>query len=146
MRNKKFIIHDFCGHPFTLELANNLALVEKSFDMYYLYTKDDLGPKGNFANIKCKNNNITVGYSIPKTNPLKRLVWEISYGIKLRKKILSLNPDYVMCSNTPIIVLLFIIFNNKFKFIWWVQDIFSEAALKLKIIPLPFRFLVSKHS
>ena len=133
MLNKKIIIHDFCGHPFTYELACEFH--KKKFDILYIFTKDDTGPKGDFVKKHCEYLSISNGYKIPKSNPLKRFIWEISYALKLKKELKIINPKYVLFANTPPIVLLINILFVKFKFIWWVQDIFSEAALKLKFLP-----------
>ena len=142
MKKNKIVIHDFCGHPFTFELAEEFF--KQSENIHYLYTNDDVGPKADFNNTNCKFTNISVGYNIPKTNPFRRFIWEIRYAFLLRRKLASIKPDYLICSNTPIIVLLIILIGKKFKFIWWVQDIFSEAAIKLKVIPKVIRYPVYK--
>lgn len=142
MKKNKIVIHDFCAHPFTFELAEEFN--NQSENIHYLFTNDDIGPKADFSKTTCTFTSISVGYKIPKSNPFKRLIWEIRYAFLLKKKLAHLKPDHLICSNTPVIILLIILFRKKFKFIWWVQDIFSEAAIKLEIIPKYIRYLAFK--
>jgi len=142
LSDKNIIVHDFCGHPFTYELAQKFYT--ENFNVNYLFTSDDKGPKAEFSQTKCPFSDLSINLSIPKRNPLKRLFWEINYAFKLRSKLHTLNTDVLICANTPVIVLFIILFNKKFDFVWWVQDIFSEAANKLKILPAVFRGVISK--
>jgi len=142
MKKNKIIIHDFCAHPFTFELAGEFK--KQTEDIHYLFTNDDVGPKADFKSTSCPYTNISVGYNIPKNNPLRRLIWEIKYAFLLRKKLSALKPNYLICSNTPVIILLIILIGQKFNFVWWVQDIFSEAAIQLNVIPKFARYIVYK--
>lgn len=135
---KKIVIHDFSGHPFQFELSTKLATY---FKLFHLYAKDETGPKASFAENKSVNvKAISFNKPLPKNSPLKRLFWEINYFFKLRNELKKIKPSLVIFSNTPPIILFLIIISlPKLKWIWWVQDIFSYAALKLSILPKFFR-------
>jgi colanic acid biosynthesis glycosyl transferase WcaI len=135
---KKIVIHDFSGHPFQFELSTKLV---DYFNLFHLYAKDETGPKASFSSNKSVNvKAISLNKPLPKNSPFKRLFWEINYFFKLRNELKSIKPSLVIFSNTPPIILFLIIFSlPKLKWIWWVQDIFSYAALKLSILPKFFR-------
>ena len=138
---KIIIIHDFAGHPFQLELSEKLS---NTYHIFHLFSKNDNGPKGSYK-IK-KNFNVVpldVGYELPKNNIFKRFFWEINYYFAFSKEIKKIKPDLIINSNVPIIILFLFSITSNIKWIWWVQDIFSEASLKLNLIPKFLRRFVS---
>ena len=46
----KLLVHDFCGHPFTLELAVELA--DRGHDVDYVYFGSETNPKGDFEDAR----------------------------------------------------------------------------------------------
>lgn len=131
---KKILIHDFSGHPFQFELSVELA--KSTFKVTHAYSIDEGGPKANFT---LKKNlfifPISIGYKLPKNSILKRFFWELKYAFNLIRFVNKNKPDLIIQSNTPPLVL--IIFNMfcRIPWIWWVQDIFSEAAANMDILP-----------
>jgi colanic acid biosynthesis glycosyl transferase WcaI len=43
----KLVVHDYCGHPFQVQLSRNLAM--RGHDVTHIYFADDPGPKGALA-------------------------------------------------------------------------------------------------
>ena len=99
MKKNKIIIHDFCAHPFTFELAEEFH--NQSENIHYLFTNDDIGPKADFSDTACSYTNISVGYKIPKSNPFKRLIWELRYAFILKRKLAHLKPEYLNLFKYP---------------------------------------------
>lgn len=127
---KKIIIHDYAGHPFTYDLACELAT--KNNFVHYIYTTSSGGPKANFSddidNLKIFNIDTK---KIEKSNFFKRYFQEIDYSKNLISQIDSIQADNIISANTPLSVqssLLKWSKKNNVKFIFWLQDIISIAA------------------
>ena len=141
---KKIFLHDFAGHPFQFDLS--LHLVKYGYSIVHSFAFQDIGPKANFAIKKQKLliAPVKVFFRFNKKKIISRVFWEISYALYLVKLIRHHKPDYVIFSNTPILIIIITLFFTPIKYIWWVQDIFSIAALKLEVLPKFFRYFAFK--
>ena len=75
---------------------------------------------------------LSYAYNINKSNFIKRYFQEKKYGKNLVKEVFKINPDVIISANAPLTVQNHLSNwankNNK-KFIFWLQDIISIAAL-----------------
>ena len=153
----KIIIHDYAGHPFQFDLSKKLS---KTFKIYHLYFKNDYGPKADFTNLNFDNLNVEgLGENIiyKKSNFVGRFFKDIKYGKIVSNKINEIKPDIVISGNCPTLSQNIIINSakrNNSKFIFWIQDFYSEAVeillkKKLSILAFPiyslFKFLEKKQ-
>lgn len=153
----KIIIHDYAGHPFQFDLSKKLS---QTFKIYHFYFKNDYGPKANFSNLNFDNLNVEgLGENIiyKKSNLVDRFFKDIKYGKIVSNKINEIKPDIIISGNCPTLSQNIIINSakrNNSKFIFWIQDFYSEAVeillkKKLSILAIPiyslFKFLEKKQ-
>lgn len=154
---KKIIIHDYAGHPFTLDLSKKIS---KKYKVFHLFFINDHGPKANFERSYERNLEIIgVGGKIKynKGSFLNRFFNDIIYGLNIKKEIIKIKPDIIISANCPTFSQNFLINaakKNNIKFIYWIQDFYSIAvenilSIKLPIISKPisfiFKYLDKKH-
>jgi len=133
----KLVVHDYCGHPFQVQLSRNLAM--RGHDVTHIYFADDPGPKGAFDNRpdnppSLKFVAITLGGPVRQTALLARRFNDVAYGRGVARKILELHPDAVISGNAPTEAQGAIINACRtadIRFVYWLQDIFSVAVSKL---------------
>jgi len=130
----KFVVHDYCGHPFQVQLSRTLA--RRGHDVTHLYFADEPGPKGNLAN-DTKNPpslrivGITLGKPVSQTALIARRFNDIAYGREAARIIQSLKPDAVISGNTPTEaqgIILKACKKRDIRFVYWLQDVFSVAV------------------
>lgn len=137
------LVHDYAGHPFTVELAR--ALAAKAWKVSYVYFAGDEGPKGRnarliddpqtFASIP-----VTIDRAYSKSNFVKRRQGDIAYGKKLAKLVSDLKPDLVLSGNTPTECQEYLVracAQTGAGFIYWCQDFYSIAASRILSKKLP---------
>lgn len=122
------VINDYGGYSFIQEMAKELSL---DYNVFYTYASVSGSSKGNYyensGNLKCIN---LIDKTIDKSNFIKRLFIEISYGRELKKLLSEHKIDVVFSANTPVIPQYFLqryCKRNKIKFVFWLQDIISLA-------------------
>jgi hypothetical protein len=134
----KIALFDFPGHSFPYELSCKLS--EMGYEMHHLFCPQESGPKSSFnLKVNCFIHAVLASKLLPKNNPIKRMFWELSFSLKLLKSIKKINPDRIIFTNTPPLILLVCTLFLKAEWTWWVQDIFSFAAKKLKVLTPAFR-------
>lgn len=136
---KKIVINDYAGHPFQLDLSVKLS--ELGYEVYHLYSSSSGGPKAGFSLQKenLKIIDINIG-KVEKLNFFKRFRQEYEYGVKLVNIVKTINPDVIISANTPIFAQQKIskwAKRNKVKFVFWLQDIISIAAISLLSKKIP---------
>jgi glycosyltransferase involved in cell wall biosynthesis len=128
---KTIVVHDYCGHPFQIDLSKQLA--KNGYRVYHIYTSISGGPKGDLTNI----DNLEVvdlgkdEEPVQKESLFKRRTQEKNYGKKLVQFVKGLNPDIIFSANTPLEAQRQIVEwanLNKTPFVFWLQDIISMAA------------------
>jgi colanic acid biosynthesis glycosyl transferase WcaI len=133
----KILVHDFCGHPFTLTLA--VELKARGHDVHYVYFASETGPKADFKSAeKLQNAPALYGLEIvgqyKKDAFISRRNYDINYGRQIRKLIGDIKPDVLLSGNTPTEVQSYVIAGCKkagTAFVYWMQDFYSIAAAKL---------------
>lgn len=131
------LIHDYCGHPFQVELSR--ALAGRGHNVLHLYSSTFQTPKGDVVkraddpltfNIK----GIGLVEEFKKYSYIKRFFQEKTYTKILLAEIKDFNPDVIICANTPILTCHQIIKyakSNEKKFILWLQDFLSIGISKI---------------
>lgn len=156
----KILLHDFCGHPFTLALAVELAA--RGHDVDYVYFASETGPKGDFAQAAAQPNppklhGLTIDGTYRKDAFLSRRRFDLDYARQLHALILTLKPEVLLSGNCPTEVQDYVVRACKATgtaFVYWMQDFYSIAATKLlgkklgmvgKAIGGYWRYLDRKH-
>ena len=132
----RFVVHDYCGHPFQVQLSRNLAL--RGHEVTHLYFADDPGPKGAFGEAPGNPDSlrfigITLGGAVKQTALLKRRFNDVAYGREVARIIKALKPDSVISGNTPTEAqgaIIKVCKAEKIRFVYWLQDVFSVAVSK----------------
>ena len=128
------LIHDFGGHPFPLQLGRRLAGNGHRVD--HLYCKSVTGAKGGLAAREGDSERLAIrglatGRPIDKANFLRRFAGEHRYGRLAAGRISEIDPDVVLCANTPLDALRSIqaaCRRRNIRFVNWLQDVNSLAA------------------
>jgi glycosyltransferase involved in cell wall biosynthesis len=132
----KFVIHDYAGHPFQVQLSRCLAL--RGHDVTHVYFADNPGPKGQFARPDDPTSlhfvGVTLGRAVAQTALLKRRFIDVDYGRHVSQIIYRLQPNAVISGNTPTeaqTAILEMCRAENIRFVYWVQDFYSIAVTKL---------------
>ncbi|TNE61444.1 MAG: glycosyltransferase WbuB [Alphaproteobacteria bacterium] len=129
----KIFLHDNSGHPFQVQLSRSLAarghqVIHSSFAEFQT-------PKGNLSKQPGDPETLEIrefrlNEPFAKASLVKRWTQERRLGRKLADFIKAERPDVVIASNTPLDALAPMqkaARKTGAKFIFWVQDIYSEA-------------------
>jgi glycosyltransferase involved in cell wall biosynthesis len=138
----KIQIHDYAGHPFQGQLSRELA--KRGHEVTHAYFGGDPGPKGSLhrrdddpLGLSFERVDLDVVYN--KGAFFKRRFNDIKYGTKIAALIDRIKPEIVVSGNTPVESQERIVKASHkagANFVFWLQDIFSIAALKI----LPTKF------
>lgn len=135
------LLHDYAGHPFTFDLAKELA--RKKYRVTYIFTSANDTPKGDFSNT---NPNLTVVdipvFKVQKGNFTQRALHEYLYGKHFLKTVSDEKYDLIISANTPLQAQKQILrwaSTRQIPFIFWLQDLLSSAAKS--ILPQRLGFL-----
>jgi len=125
------VLHDYGGYPFIFDISNQMS--QKGIKVYHIYSSSSGSPNGSFS----ENENLEViDLSLNLSNVIKksffkRFIQEYKYGKIVSKKIIEINPDLVLSSNTPLLAQIQLIKTckkNDIYVIHWLQDLLSLAA------------------
>lgn len=128
----KILINDYAGHPFITKLSDLLS--QNGYEVIHSYFADDIGPKGKMQSDNFKFVGIRNKEPYDKANFIKRYFGDLEYGKSLSTLIKNEKPDIIFSSNTPPEAQKFAMNAAKqinSKFIFWVQDLYSEAVPKI---------------
>jgi colanic acid biosynthesis glycosyl transferase WcaI len=131
------LIHDYSGHPFQVHLSR--ALAERGHNVTHAFYADNHGPKGALTRLpgdspRLNFTGISLGRKVSQTALVARFLNDRTYGRAAAHIIHELRPDVVLCGNTPVESQRTIIAAckaNKSRFIYWVQDVYGVAMIKL---------------
>ena len=138
----RILVSDYSGHPFQVQLSRELA--RRGHRVVHTYSAGFQTPKGNLV----VGPGDPEGFSIEPVRNAKpfakstffaRRQQEIEIGHELAKLVAAFKPDIVISSNAPLDTQrLFQAAARKqgAKFIFWLQDIYSEAISR--VIPRKF--------
>lgn len=133
----RILVHDYCGHPFQVQLSR--ALAGRGHEVLHLYNGSFHTPRG--ALTKCADDPATfnvgpldLGEMIPKKSFRRRVQLERAYGHLLVDARTKFQPDIVLAANTPSIPQRRLVENCRkhgVRHYFWVQDIYGIAAYSL---------------
>lgn len=133
----KILVHDFCGHPFTLELAVELA--DRGHDVDYVYFGSETNPKGDFEDARRRPrppriHALWIDGTYRKDAFISRRRHDLNYGRQIHRLIQQLRPEVLLSGNTPTEVQGYVLDacrKSGAAFVYWMQDFYSIAATKL---------------
>lgn len=126
----KVLLHDYGGHPFTMQLGRALArrghLVVYSWFSGFSCPKGD--PSGRDERFVARP--LTLGRAFDKDNLLRRAAQQLQYAPLIARLIRAECPDVVLSAGAPIEVQAAMLRAARqcgAGFVYWLQDIHSEA-------------------
>jgi colanic acid biosynthesis glycosyl transferase WcaI len=129
----KIIIHDYPGHAFPVQLSRQLAL--RGHTVNHLYFQEFQAPHGLLEKLESDADGFEVtavylGEPFAKYNLAKRWWQECKYGQILARQVMTMCPDIVISCSTPLnpqAILQHHCKIHKVPFVFWIQDIYSQA-------------------
>jgi colanic acid biosynthesis glycosyl transferase WcaI len=133
----RILVHDYCGHPFQVQLSR--ALAGRGHDVLHLYNGSFQTPRGALTKrpgdaATFNVGPIELGEMVPKTGFRRRLQLEKKYGHLLTDAAAKFRPDVVLSANTPSIPQRRLVRDCRrrgVRHVFWVQDIYGIAAYSL---------------
>jgi colanic acid biosynthesis glycosyl transferase WcaI len=132
----RIVVHDYCGHPFQLELSRQLAT--HGHEVHHLYNAAFPGPKAAFHDVnrfggRLRATGLNLG-AISPTSLIRRRFNDVAYGHKVADVIANLKPDVVLSGNVPTEaqgIIQRACRKKGIRFVYWVMDIYSIAVRTL---------------
>jgi glycosyltransferase involved in cell wall biosynthesis len=142
------LLSDYSGHPFQVQLSRELA--RRGHDVTHVFSAAFQTPKGNLV----RHDDDPAGFDIvpvrtaapfAKNTFYRRHRQEIEIGERMADLVRKIRPDVVISSNAPLDTQR--VFQAAAKaqgarFVFWLQDIYSEAIGKV----IPRKFPVLGHA
>jgi len=135
----KIVVHDYAGHPFQVQLSRYLASL--GHDVLHLYSASISGtPQGALERTDADAagfhaQGIDLGYTIDKTKFFDVFFKDdVRHAARAVELVEQFRPDVVLAANTPLRVnaaLQEYCWRENAKFVFWVQDLFGEAAKRI---------------
>jgi glycosyltransferase involved in cell wall biosynthesis len=133
----RILVHDYCGHPFQVQLSR--ALAARGHEVLHLYNGSFQTPRGALTKRAddpptFNVGPIELGEMVPKTGFRRRLQLEKKYGYLLTDACAKFRPDVVLAANTPSIPQRRLVRDCRrrgVRHVFWVQDIYGIAAYSL---------------
>jgi len=127
----RILIHDYCGHPFQVQLSRWLAA--QGHDVLHIASLDIETPQGALAPRAddaptLTLDPITLGRKLNKYNVAARLLQERAYTNELSARARAFRPDVVLSGNAPPTIqraLLRTTHRRGGRFVFWLQDIYG---------------------
>lgn len=144
----RILLSDYSGHPFQVQLSRELA--RRGHVVRHLYSASFQTPKGNLT----RQDDDPGGFDIAAVRNSKdfakstffvRRQQEIEIGHVMARQIDDFKPDVVISSNAPLDtqrVFQRAAKRHGAKFIFWLQDIYSEAISRI----IPQKIPVAGHA
>lgn len=129
----RLMFHDYGGHAFTAQLARGMARL--GYNATYVSFAEYATPKGRVGSHDVdpagfSAQQIFLGEAFDKDNLIRRSRQQVAYGRLAAQKVLADRPSTVVSSNAPLEVqahLLKACRQVGAKFVFWMQDVHSEA-------------------
>jgi glycosyltransferase involved in cell wall biosynthesis len=144
----RILLHDYSGHPFQVDLSRELA--RRGHQVLHLYSQAIQTPRGRLhrnasdpASFAVEG--IAIGGAIDKYGFARRWFQERRYAARLVERVVAFAPEAIISSNTPPHVqqaMLRASRRLRARFVFWLQDLYGEAAQRL----LPKRLPLIGHS
>jgi glycosyltransferase involved in cell wall biosynthesis len=133
----RLLVHDYGGHAFTAQLARQLA--RRGHRTTYLSFADFVTPKGR-VDLHAVDpplfeaRQLSIGRRFDKDNLLVRRYHEHLYARLVARQVLAANPTTVISANAPLPVQAALLRSCRrigAKFVFWLQDVHSEAIARI---------------
>lgn len=129
----RILIHDYSGHPPQIRIGRELSSL--GHEVFYLYAKTNQTPNGNLTEETSKENifniaGVEASTPLQKYNYLRRQLQEIAYSKPLIEAVGEVDPDVVVCSDTPLFPLNALrsyCLSKHIPFILWMMDVQSSS-------------------
>jgi colanic acid biosynthesis glycosyl transferase WcaI len=138
----RILIHDYAGHPFQLELSQELARC--GHEILHIHFDGLPTPKAGFDQSPADNRltvrGIRISSAFDKGKLVTRYMKEREYGRAVACEITSFKPDAVLSANTPLAIqgmLMRATRNVSGRFYFWMQDFYSLALQRFLPKRLP---------
>ncbi len=133
----RLVVHDFAGHPFPVQLSR--ALARRGHRVHHLHCESLVGAKGGLERREDEAPGLEIegvggGRPMAKGRLVRRFAMENAYGRRAAAKIAALEPDAVLCANTPLDALRWILSACRRRgigFVNWLQDLDGAAAAEI---------------
>lgn len=135
----RIVIHDYAGHPFQVQLSRYLAGL--GHDVLHIYSSSISGtPQGALTRqpgdpAGFEAHGISLGYTIDKTKFFQVYFQDdVKHAALAVEQVERFQPDVVMAANTPLRINAALqehCWRHNAKFVFWVQDLFGEAAKRI---------------
>jgi colanic acid biosynthesis glycosyl transferase WcaI len=139
----RFVVNDYSGHPFQIELSRELA--RRGHSVLHLYSADFQTPNGDLIRkpgdpegfaIK----GIALGEAFQKYDFVRRRGQEIRYAHLVIAELQAFRPDIMIASNNPLDAQKRIqdfCLRARIPFVFWLQDIYSNAIKSILGAKIP---------
>jgi colanic acid biosynthesis glycosyl transferase WcaI len=133
----RIVVHDYCGHPFQVQLARELA--RRGHQVRHLSSSAVQTPRGALERRADDPAGFSVlaldpGEALPKYSYVRRFRHERRYSALLAQALQAFQPDRVLFSNTPPDALDAAARwcrTNSRPYLLWLQDIVTEAIARI---------------
>ena len=126
----RLVVADFAGHPFQCELSAELA--RREIDVTHTDCASLVTPQADFgAAVNVKVRPVELRRQFEKYSLLRRLLDELTYGVKTARVVLSADATHVVTSNMPLLslaVVWIVCRLRRIRWVLWLQDLQSGLA------------------
>jgi colanic acid biosynthesis glycosyl transferase WcaI len=125
----RIAVHDYCGHPFQVQLSRELA--RRGHEVLHLYSPSVQSAHGALEKMPSD----PVGFDLApvmldrpfeKYQPARRALQELEYGRRLVRRVRPFGPEVVLSANTPLLSqreLVRAMARDGARFVFWQQDV-----------------------
>ncbi len=140
---RRILVHDYSGHPFQVQLSRCLA--ERGNQVVHVHSESFQTPKGDLTErsddpASFRIAGVRLGEVFQKDSFIRRRAQEIEIGRLVGAEIRRFRPEVVISSNAPLDTQAVILKAARAigaKFVFWLQDIYSEAIARILPRKLP---------
>lgn len=133
----RILVHDYCGHPFQVELSR--AFAARGHDVLHVFSASFLTPQGALARTDSDPKTfdvkpIVLAEKINKENLVKRRSQEIQHGLGVVEAITSFKPNVVISANSPLEAqkrMQSACSRQGIPMVYWTQDLLGLATMTL---------------
>lgn len=131
----KIAVHDYCGHPFQIQLSRSLAA--RGHEVVHLYSSSNPStPKGSLERRASDPPSLTISpialpRSLRKGALVDRWFLEREYGRRLVGRISDISPDVLVLANTPLDAsskVQHAARKDGIRVVYWLQDLIGDAT------------------
>lgn len=127
----RVLVHDYCGHPFQVQLSR--ALAARGHAVVHSYCAATLSGRGRLdaePGDTVRFEAIAVGGSVQRERYAVRLLQELGYGRELLAQVRRERPDVVLAANLPVMTLTVLALGlmvRRVPWVLWHQDVHAVA-------------------